>query len=162
LAGLEKNYVELKKIAEQRIANEFMTIAENGNIRIATDSELREVKTAIEQQAQRSDIQGNVACRGAERKYVANVKVLRSAKECPKVERGEVLVASMTTPDYMPAMDRALGFITDEGGVTCHAAIVAREMNKPCIIGTMNATHLLKDGDKVEIDVLNGTVRILK
>jgi len=68
----------------------------------------------------------------------------------------------MTTPDYVPAMDQALGFITDEGGVTCHVAIVAREMNKPCIIGTKNATQILKDGNKVEMDVTTGAVKILK
>lgn len=162
LTELEKNSPKLKNIAKHRIAQEFMTISENGNIRLATNLELLKVKEIIERQSQKGDIQGNVACRGTETKYIAHVKVLRSSKEYPKVERGEILVATMTTPDYVPAMNRALGFITDEGGVTCHAAIVAREMNKPCIIGTKNATQILKDGDKVEMDVLNGLVRILK
>ncbi len=68
----------------------------------------------------------------------------------------------MTTPDYVTAMNKAIGFITDEGGVTCHAAIIAREMKKPCIIGTKNATQILKDGDLVEVDTDNGIVKVIK
>jgi phosphoenolpyruvate synthase/pyruvate phosphate dikinase len=60
------------------------------------------------------------------------------------------------------AMQRASGFITDEGGITCHAAIVSREMGKPCIIGTRNATKILKDGDLVQVDAIHGVVRILE
>jgi pyruvate,water dikinase len=59
-------------------------------------------------------------------------------------------------------MNKASAFITDEGGITCHAAIVARELNKPCIIGTKIATKVLKDGDMVEVDAERGVVRIIK
>jgi pyruvate,water dikinase len=59
-------------------------------------------------------------------------------------------------------MKRASAFITDEGGITCHAAIVARELKKPCIIGTKIATQVLKDGDEVEVDAERGIVRIIK
>ncbi len=68
----------------------------------------------------------------------------------------------MTSPDYILAMEKAAGFITDEGGLTCHAAIVAREMNKPCLIGTKIATKVLKDGDMVEVDAAKGIVKIIK
>ncbi len=59
-------------------------------------------------------------------------------------------------------MKKAIGFITDEGGITCHAAIVAREMNKHCIIGTKIVTKVLKDGDLVEVDADKGVVKIFK
>jgi phosphoenolpyruvate synthase/pyruvate phosphate dikinase len=162
LSGLERNSSKLKKIAEQRMTEEFMTISKNGNIRIATEIELKKIKESIDQQPLDSDIKGNVACRGKEKKYTAHVKVLSSSKECHKIKRGEILIATMTTPDYAPAMDRALGFVTDEGGATCHAAIIAREMNKFCIVATKNATKLLKDGDFVEVNTNSGIVRILK
>jgi pyruvate,water dikinase len=68
----------------------------------------------------------------------------------------------MTTPDFVPAMRKAVAIITDEGGITCHAAIVSRELGKPCIIGTKIATKALKDGDVVEVDADNGVVRIIK
>lgn len=90
------------------------------------------------------------------------VKVCRSLDELGKVEEGDILVTSMTRPEYLTAMRRAAAFITDEGGVTCHAAIVAREMGKPCIIGTKIATRVLKDGMTVEVDASRGVVKILK
>jgi pyruvate,water dikinase len=58
-------------------------------------------------------------------------------------------------------MEKAAAFITDEGGITCHAAIVSRELKKPCIIGTKIATQVLKDGDLVEVDANNGVVKIM-
>lgn len=71
----------------------------------------------------------------------------------------EVLVCDMTTPAYVPLMQRAAAIITDRGGILCHAAIVARELGKPCIVGTKNATQVLKDGDMVEVDAEKGIVR---
>jgi phosphoenolpyruvate synthase/pyruvate phosphate dikinase len=90
------------------------------------------------------------------------VKVCETSKEIGKIKKGDVLVASMTTPDYVPAMKIAGAIVTDEGGITCHAAIVSRELGIPCIIGTKNATKVLEDGDLVEVDANQGIVKILK
>jgi len=68
----------------------------------------------------------------------------------------------MTDPRYVFAMKKAGAIVTDEGGITCHAAIVARELKKPCIIGTKIATKVLKGGDLVEVDAERGIVRILE
>ncbi|GBE20649.1 phosphoenolpyruvate synthase [archaeon BMS3Abin17] len=86
------------------------------------------------------------------------VKIILKYEDTYKVERGDIIVTSMTTPDYIQAMDKAAAFITDEGGITCHAAIVAREFKKPCIIGTKNATKVLKDGDLVLVNGETGVV----
>jgi len=94
--------------------------------------------------------------------YTGKVKVLHSANEINKVEQGDILVTSMTSPDYVPAMRRAGAIITDEGGVMCHAAIVSRELGIPCVVGTKNATKILKDGDTVEVNANHNSVRILK
>lgn len=67
----------------------------------------------------------------------------------------------MTTPDYVSAMEKASGFITDEGGITCHAAILSREFNVPCIVGTINGTKEIQDGQMIELDAYNGKVYIL-
>lgn len=88
------------------------------------------------------------------------VRVVKNFSE--KINSGDVLVTRMTTPEYVPLMRKAIAFITDEGGVTCHAAIVARELKKPCIIGTKIATKVLRDGDLVEVDADKGVVKILK
>ena len=90
------------------------------------------------------------------------VKIINSVQEIDGINDGDVMVSIMTRPDYLPAMKKASAFVTDEGGVTCHAAIVSREMNKPCIIGTKIATQVLHDGDLVEVDADNGVVRILE
>ena len=68
----------------------------------------------------------------------------------------------MTTPNFIPALERAIAFVTDEGGVTCHTAIIAREMKKPCIVGTKIATKAIKDGDYIEVDADKGIVKIIK
>lgn len=99
----------------------------------------------------------------ANKGYVeASVKVLLSPEDIHKVKKGDIIVASMTTPDYVSAMEKASGFITNSGGVTCHAAIISREFGVPCIVGTKNATKLLKDGDNVILDATNGEVKIRK
>ena len=94
-------------------------------------------------------------------KVVGKVKVVLHAKECAKIEQGDILVAAMSTPDFLTGMRRAAAFVTDIGGITSHAAIVAREMNKPCVIGTKIGTKVLKDGDLVEVDAHIGKITIL-
>ena len=96
------------------------------------------------------------------------VKVLKSAKEIAKVEKGDILVAPMTSPDFVPAMKKAHAIVTDAGGATSHAAIVSRELGIPCVVGTKEATLVLKDGMIVTVDgqkgqvFLGSTVRVEK
>ena len=68
----------------------------------------------------------------------------------------------MTRPDYIVAMKKAGAIVTNEGGITCHAAIVSRELGIPCVIGTKHATKILKNGDFIEVDADNGIIRILE
>jgi len=106
-----------------------------------------------------NQIKGNPACMG---KVTGIARILLSYKDTNKLKKGEILVASMTTPDYVSAMEKAIAFVTDEGGITCHAAIVAREFNVPCIVGTGNATKVIKDGDLIEVDANTGIVKVLQ
>lgn len=106
------------------------------------------------------DIQGITASSG---KVTGKVRIAYSAKEAlAKIEEGDILVTGMTTPDFVPAMKKAVGVITDEGGVTCHAAIISREFGIPCIVGTKIATRTLKDGQLVELNADHAVVRVLK
>ncbi len=89
-------------------------------------------------------------------------KVVSSSKDFGGFSAGDVLVAPMTSVDYVPLMEKAAAFVTNEGGITSHASIVAREMDKPCVIGTKTATRVIRDSDLVEVDGDAGTVRILK
>ena len=87
-----------------------------------------------------------------------SVKVLKSPKEINKVKEGDVLVAKMTSPDYVPAMKKAAAIVTDEGGQTSHAAIVSRELGIPCVVGSKEATQKLKDGMIITVDGREGAV----
>ncbi|MDF2094241.1 phosphoenolpyruvate synthase [Knoellia sp. 3-2P3] len=86
------------------------------------------------------------------------VRILRSTADGPRLMAGEVLVASMTNPDWVPTMRRAAALVTDGGGVTCHAAIVGRELHLPTIVGTRHATTVLRDGELVTVDGAKGVV----
>ncbi len=92
-------------------------------------------------------------------KVKGTVKIVNTPEEMDKVRKGDILVSIATNPSIVPAMSKAAAFVTDTGGITCHAAIVAREMKKPCIIGTKIATKVLKDGDKVMVDANKGIVK---
>lgn len=89
---------------------------------------------------------------------VGEVKIVGSEKDISKVKEGDVLVAVMTTPDMVPAMKKASAIVTDEGGMTCHAAIVSRELGVPAVVGTKKATKVLKDGMLVTVDGEKGIV----
>lgn len=89
------------------------------------------------------------------------VSVVFEGTQMRKVKKGDILVSPMTTPDLLPAMKKAAAFVTDEGGITSHAAITARELKKPCIVSTGIASKVLQDGMRVEVDANQGFVRIL-
>ncbi len=103
-----------------------------------------------------SEIKGNVACQG---QAVGRVRRIMGHKEIGLMQSGEVLVSPMTMPDFLPAMKKAIAIVTDEGGLMSHAAIVARELGIPCIVGTRLATKAFKDGDLIEVDATNGVVK---
>ncbi|MBU0636511.1 hypothetical protein KKE06_05795 [Candidatus Micrarchaeota archaeon] len=90
------------------------------------------------------------------------VKICTNIKSLEKVQEGDVLVASMTRPEYVSAMKKACAIVTDEGGVTCHAAIVGRELGIPCVIGTKNASKVLKDNWIVQVKANHGEVVVLE
>ncbi|MBP3459376.1 MAG: hypothetical protein J6K58_09210 [Lachnospiraceae bacterium] len=89
------------------------------------------------------------------------VTIVTNENDFYKMEQGDILVASMTVPKFLPIMKKASAMVTDEGGVLCHAAIVARELEIPTIIGTKWATSVLDDGDLIEVDANNARVKIL-
>lgn len=87
-----------------------------------------------------------------------NVSIITDVSEIDKVKKGDVLVTKMTTPDYVVGMRKASAIVTDAGGMTCHAAIVSREMGIPCVVGTKDATTVLKDGEFITVDATHGMV----
>ncbi len=88
-----------------------------------------------------------------------SVRVIRERGDADGLEDGEILVTHMTAPDWVPLMRRAAAIVTDSGGMTCHAAIVSRELGIPCVVGTAEATKVLRDGEVVTVDATHGAVR---
>ncbi|MCL5435724.1 MAG: PEP-utilizing enzyme [Patescibacteria group bacterium] len=103
-----------------------------------------------------SELKGQPAFKG---KAKGRVKIINTVQEMAKMHLGNILVSHMTNPGIVPAMKQAAAIVTDLGGITCHAAIVARELKKPCVIGTHHATEVLLDGDMVEVDANKGIVK---
>lgn len=101
-------------------------------------------------------IQGACAYKG---KVTGKITLVLNKSDIVKVTDGSIVVTEMTTPDMFHVLMKAAAIITDEGGITCHAAIIAREFKKPCVVGTRNATQMLRDGDLVEVDAEKGIIR---
>ncbi len=106
-----------------------------------------------------NELRGQCACPGYAK---GAVKLILSPKDMYKMNQGDILVSPATNPDVVPAMKKAAAIITNTGGLTCHAAIASRELNIPCIVGTKNATDVLKDGMNVEVNATKGIARLVK
>jgi phosphoenolpyruvate synthase/pyruvate phosphate dikinase len=101
------------------------------------------------------EIKGRTAHPG---KVQGKVSIIITREDINKFKEGDILVSEMTDPSFLHIMEKASAIVTNEGGALCHAAIVARELQKPCITGTKIATKVLKDGDEVEVDAEKGTI----
>ena len=102
-----------------------------------------------------SVIKGNLIIKGV-------VKIVRGRKELSKIKKGDIIISPMTTPEYIPILKKVKAIITNEGGITCHAAVTSREFRIPAVVGTKIATEVLKDGDLVEVNAEKGIIKILK
>ncbi len=154
---LEKN----KRINTKKRFDVFVTYYhERGKVDYITGKKATDLaKPYIEIKIDRSlkEFEGIVVSKG---KIVrGKVKILLTPRNLSKMKQGDVLVAPMTSPDYVIAMRKAIAIVTDEGGMTSHAAIVSRELGIPCIVGTKIATKVLKDGILVEVNTDKGVVR---
>src|SRR3989344_5071563 len=146
--------IENQKINKQTIEDrkkECAALFTDGQMEFIEDSEkvVERMKQLKEKYFKGKEIKGFCACKG---NYKGRVKIINDARDIHKIEQGDVLVSKMTTPDILIAIKKSGAIITDEGGLTCHAAIVSREFGIPCIIATKIATKILKDGDIVEVD----------
>lgn len=131
-------------------------VFEHGAMKIFTGRQARLVESALTALPADGALKGMSAFRG---KVRGIVRIIFDPRKVARFDLGDILVAPMTRPDYLPLMKRAAAIVTDTGGMLAHAAIVAREMKKPCVIGTKIATKVFKDGDLVEVDAEKGIVR---
>ncbi len=149
-----------KKALRQRLGF-FCFYTENGKRFLFTEElakKLEQSASKVKFDANMKELKGQCACLGKAR---GKAKIVLNAVDSGKMHQGDILVSIATDPDLVPAMKKAAAIITEQGGVTSHAAIISRELNIPCVIGTKVATKWLKDGDEVEVDATNGIVKKL-
>ncbi len=149
------------ELVQKRKESFFCLVTEEGVEQYTGETAMRKRKNEL-----MADIKNIVDFRGINAsigKVIGIARVCFSAKDAlQKMSKGDILVASMTLPDYVPAMQKAAAIVTDEGGITCHAAIISRELKIPCIVGTKIATRSVSDGDLIEVNCNHGIVKILE
>jgi len=149
-----------KELLEKR-ATKCVDLMENNKWTIKIGDEANKLAELIEKEfsGNEKELKGTTACLG---KVTGKVTVIRGSEDFKDFQDGDVLVAASTRPEFAPLMKKSIAIVTDEGGVTSHAAIVSRELNIPCVIGTQKATSILKKGMTVEVDADNGIVKIIE
>lgn len=152
----------LKYIKQRRVAGVIYDQARKPYYRVLSDNVVKKwvkyLPKTKSMMLKANSVSGTSANKG---KVSGRVKVVFSSNDFHKFKAGDILISPMTSVDFIPIMEKAAAFVTDEGGITSHASIVSRELNKPCIIGTKIATQIFKDGDRIEVDANRGIVNKL-
>ncbi len=161
IGNVLKGLVTLETL-QRRYEKGMLVHVEGNRYKIVVGEEAASLRRQIEDRmrgnSDGTSIVGQVASQG----YAKGIaRIILSREDFDSFKEGEILVTGMTRPEFVPLMKRAAGIVTNEGGITCHAAIVSRELGKPCVIGTQIATQVIKTGDLVEVRANHGTVRIL-
>lgn len=157
----EKPTVSVKELMQRKEWCVFWNNTDKDYIEFSYDKTITEkipVLGGVAGTTKDAVVKGSVAYKG---KVSGRVCIVLEASEMAKFKEGDVLVSNCTNPSLMPVIRICGAIVTDEGGIMCHAAIVSRELKKPCIIGTKNATKVFKDGDLVEVDAEKGIVKML-
>jgi phosphohistidine swiveling domain-containing protein len=159
-----EEFSKWKKLAQKRMKElMYLHIADGRVKKWAVGKAVKTIRAKfLEELGIIKEIKGQIGNRTKSPVVTGRVRIIMNSRDIGKMKKGEVLVTWMTSPDFVPAMRKARAVVTDEGGITCHAAIVSRELGIPAIIGTQIATKILKDGDLVEVDANKGIVKKIK
>lgn len=145
----------------KRLKNYAMVVRDSETMLVTDPAEMEKLETEYYVNVvQAEEVKGKMACLGGIIR--GRAKICLDKSEIGKVERGDILVAQFTTPDFVPAMEKAAAIVADQGGLSSHAAIVSRELGVPCVIATGNGSRVIHDNDWLEIDAQKGTVKIIK
>lgn len=160
------NILEGKEISHEKLKSRqqcCVELIERDSLKILGGEEAEKLYELIEKadspKGEIKEFSGMIASPG---KVQGVARIITDVSKAKKFNPGDILVTSMTRPEFVPLMKKAAAVVTNEGGITCHAAIVSRELGIPCIIGTKIATKVLKEGDIVEVDGNKGIIRRLK
>lgn len=154
---LKNNKLPSKKELISR-SNGLAFFCQGKNVKLLTGSSYRDLQKHLVSFTG-NELKGTTAYKGMAK---GAARIVLNPFKVKRFDKGDVLITGMTRPEFLSLMKKASAFVTDAGGLLSHAAIVARELKKPCILATENASKVIKDGDLVEVDANNGVVRILK
>ena len=143
-----------KKILEQRYHHAAVHV-EGKKVNLFLGDEAQEMEDKIHGPIPNTVVCGQIAYSG---EVTGKVRVILNPKQFSRFDKGDILVTGMTRPDFLPFMEKAAAIVTDGGGMLSHAAITARELKKPCVIGTKSATRVFRDGEMVHVDAMKGEV----
>lgn len=149
----------LVSLARKRLKESIFTGNPEAGFTVFYGLKARGLHEVLKKTIAQGELRGRSAFPGVVR---GQVRLIRDQRDFWKMKRNNILVAPNTRPEYVPVMKLAGAIVTEEGGLTCHAAIVSRELKKPCVVGVQGVMTTLKDGDKVEVDTEKGTVRKIK
>jgi phosphohistidine swiveling domain-containing protein len=142
-----RTFPDKKRIEKRK--NKYALLVVDGKIFVECDIK-EETQNGVRNT---NSVNGTVAQAG---KVIGTARIVLDATQIGKMKQGDILIADMTNPDLLPAINLASGLITNRGGTLCHAAILSRELKKPCLIGTSNATEVFQDGDRITLDTSKG------
>ncbi len=152
----EKCIIPLEEIKSRQKG--FINCMLDGEEVLLTGSIVKELESYYSPKVEKgiTQVKGTVACKG---KVNGTAQIILKPADLKHFKEGNILITAMTTPDFVVVMKKAIAVVTDEGGLTSHAAIVSRELNIPCVIGTKTATKVFQNEDKIEVDAINGIVK---
>jgi len=152
------NGKQIKDVSDRAVYS-YLTW-EKGELNIISGGDAYRKIRELDKNIPKNEVIGEPACKGIVKGKVKIIPLsLNPEKYLPKMEKGDILVSDTTGPELMPAIEKAAAIVTDEGGMMSHAAVVSREFNLPCIVGTKYATKVFKDGDLIEVNAFNGIAR---
>jgi len=152
------NREQVKDVSD-RLVYSYITY-DNKDIQILSGAEAYRKIRELDKNIPKNEVIGIPACKGIIRGKVKVIPLsMTPEKYLDKMEKGDILVSDTTGPEMIVAIEKAAGIVADEGGQMSHAAIVSREFNIPCVVGTKYATEVFKDGDLIEVNANNGVVR---
>ena len=153
---------ELHSLVETRKNDHWATLTHHGEVITTSNaSDLAELEKIFVPRTEEKteEVRGQVANKGV---ATGKAKIILNSDDFHKMKPGDILISTMTTPAFVVLMQQAAAIVTDIGGLLCHAAIVSREINTPCVIGTKFATHIIHDGDLVEVNANTGVITVLE
>jgi len=168
--GEDYNYMTISEMIEKKLPNtkdrkdkalsgkRFILSKINGVESVNYFEDITKIIELLEKVELNSYAKGQMAYPG---KVVGRVRLVLSNNPNIEFNKGDILVVVTSNPTLMPLIGKCGAIVSDEGGITCHAAIVSRELKKPCIVGTKVATHIFKDGDLVEVNANEGTIKLV-